>query len=285
MMQPRVSAALVSSWGTTMDYFTISYDLLQKQGVTASIDTAIYFPDLDDHILNVIRTSGKFYETDLLEHMYQSIHRKGIYIDVGANIGNHTVFFAKFMAAHVVSIEPQLQNYQLLTGTVAKNGLRNVTCVRCAVGSKAGVGCLVLPKGYERNRGAFSLIGSANVVGAESVSVDTLDSLIGNLPNLESQHVTAVKIDVEGAEVAVLEGAGEILTRYRPHVIVEAQSEERLSSVSARLLPLGYRLIGCFCATPTYHFAPWSYLQWTWFRVCRKAQSARSRKDCRASGK
>jgi hypothetical protein len=59
-----------------------------------------------DHLARVIRSTGQFYEPDVLMKI-REIHLPGtIIIDVGANIGNHTVFFAAILGAPVLAIEP-----------------------------------------------------------------------------------------------------------------------------------------------------------------------------------
>src|SRR5438874_6313231 len=109
-----------------MDYFSITYPNSAKRRVVCDKGRSVYFPALDDHISNTIRRLDTFYENDLLEHMYRSIPHSGVFLDVGANIGNHTVFLASFMAEHVVSFEPHPGLFEVLRGVVDKNSLRNV---------------------------------------------------------------------------------------------------------------------------------------------------------------
>src|SRR5688572_21670039 len=60
-----------------------------------------------EHILRFVSKTGQFYEADLLETLDEWIDVRHHYvIDVGANIGNHTLFFAAVMGARVIAIEP-----------------------------------------------------------------------------------------------------------------------------------------------------------------------------------
>lgn len=58
----------------------------------------------DDHIYKSARKK-KFYEVSLLEYIRRLGVRCDVAIDVGANVGNHSVYFGSFLADHVVSVE------------------------------------------------------------------------------------------------------------------------------------------------------------------------------------
>lgn len=231
---------------------------------------SIWFPDLDDKIPKQIRKANAFYESDLLEHLFFCVPSGGIIVDVGANIGNHTVFFSKYMASLVVAIEPHPDTFRLLTSTVARNELGNVLCIQTAAGSASGRATLSLPEGYDGNTGSFCITKGALGQHPVEVPVDTLDAIVSERLQDRQGQVTLIKIDVEGYEQEVLRGAPNILRTVKPHLVVEAQSSEQLQRFITELRPLGYRCIGCFCATPTYHFAPWSALHHIHFRLCKR---------------
>jgi FkbM family methyltransferase len=255
-----------------VDYFSISYPTPKTDSGIRRPTRTVYFPALDDHILNTIRQHGTFYENDLLEHLYRTIPHRGVFLDVGGNIGNHTVFLAAFMADHVVSFEPHPVLFDRLQGVVARNGLGNVTCVNTALGSAPREATLALPRGAEHNCGSFSLRGGSEVGNAVTVPVVRLDDLLPSMTQLAGKPITAMKIDVEGAEEEVLAGAEKTIATHRPHLLVEIQDEDRRREVAGKLARLGYKTVGQYCATPTYHFAPWSAAQFLWFRAQRKAR-------------
>ncbi len=252
----------------TIDFFWIDYAPPKSGGKVAC---RFFFPRINDYIIGRIFSSGTFYEIDLLEHMFRCLPHRGVYIDVGANIGNHTIFFSKFLAGTVFSIEPHPTNYDLLEYTVDKNNLNNVVCVRAAAGDKAQQVWLSLPEGFEGNSGSFRVINANTADKLVPVTMQTLDHLFCR-SGLNGQQVTAIKIDVEGYEVQVLCGAIQILQRNNPHVFVECKSDRELEAVSQTLLPLGYRIIGRWCATPTYHFAPWGLFRHLSWRAHRKGR-------------
>ncbi len=94
-----------------------------------------------DHLATLIRRTGSFYEPDVLMKA-QEIHLPGTSIvDIGANIGNHTIFFAAILGAKVIAFEPYGPNYELLRLNVAANGLEGlVDTHRVALGEQDGSG-------------------------------------------------------------------------------------------------------------------------------------------------
>lgn len=155
-------------------------------------------------------------------------------VDVGANLGTHAVFFAKKVgrAGRVVAFEPQSFTHALLTRNVEANALQNVVARREAVGARAGEATFpVLDPRTAANFGAAAATASGD---GERVPVVALDAL-----GLE--RCDLLKVDVEGAEVDVLAGARETITRLRPVLFVENNTVERSADVIRAVTELGYR--------------------------------------------
>jgi FkbM family methyltransferase len=250
-----------------MNDFTIDYRAPWRR-----LPDKLHFPDIKDHITDQVRRSNSFYEAGLLEYLYYAVPHGGIFLDLGANIGNHTLFFAKYLADRVVAIEPQPETFDILQWTIAKNGLKNVECIASAVGSKKGVAELSLPDGYERNRGSFTLVPCAKASRNVRVPVESLDGLLADCLDRWDMPVRLMKIDVEGYEQEALQGAMSILEAHHPDVVVEAQTDDALQKIRQQLSPLKYRVFGCFNATPTYHFTCRGRLRHTAARLNRKAR-------------
>jgi FkbM family methyltransferase len=218
-----------------------------------SINLEMFEPD--DLIAREIREARTFFEIELLEHL--GIHGPlgGVYVDVGANIGNHSVFFGKFLAEHVVAVEPQPALVAILARNMEVNGIGHCSLVACAAGAEVGVGQLSLPEAAAKNIGhtrVMALTREARTV----LPIIPLDQLIDGLaPHLGARRVTCVKIDVEGTELNVLQGAMGLLQNHRPQLVIELASEESRQSVRGLLGRLGYRdAAERFCWAPTYHF-------------------------------
>jgi FkbM family methyltransferase len=162
---------------------------------------------------------------------------------VGANIGNHAVFFGTILNAPVFAFEPYQPNHALLEMNIAANGLEGqVVCACCAIGDTDGVGSL--------HPGPSTNFGTTRVsFGAGEVPVRSLDSLSITGP------IGLLKVDVEGAEIAVLHGASTLIRAWRPDIVVEAGTPKQFADVAKVLLDFGYVPHGRFAATPTYLFS------------------------------
>ena len=159
----------------------------------------------------------------------------GCVLDVGANIGTSAVAFARAVGptGKVFAFEPQPAVYNVLCANLALNGLRNVTPYPYAVGRQQGVAYLP-PVDYAEpgNYGAVSLAGGET---PEEVGIVPLDGL-GFPP------VTLLKVDVEGGENDVVQGALGLIDRERPLFYVEFNDSPANRMMLAALMGQGYRL-------------------------------------------
>ena len=208
----------------------------------------------DEHILKLIRTHGRFYESDLLEHLANHGPRRGVYVDVGANIGNHSVFFGRFLADHVVAVEPNPDLLSLLERNLRANDVGRWTTVTVAIGAGAGAGRLLPREGYEGNDGAQQVLAADLGTSGALVEIDTLDHVLATLGPETADGVRLVKIDIEGMELEALHGAVHLLEHQGPDIVVEAAGHAEHAGVAAFLSGYGYREVARFCSTPTYHF-------------------------------
>ncbi len=164
----------------------------------------------------------------------QVISPGDLVVDVGANIGTHTVFFAKAVGEKgiVVAFEPQRLVYQTLCGNVALNGLTNVTCFPSAVGNERGI--ITIPSIDPRRVYNFGAVKAGAEGGGEPVDVVPLDEL-------GLQRCALIKVDVEGMEAKVLAGAKETIARCRPALFLENDTVERSREVLEAVEALGYK--------------------------------------------
>jgi FkbM family methyltransferase len=146
-----------------------------------------------------------------------------IVIDVGAHIGKYTIIASKRIGANgkVIAIEAHPVNYEMLNRNIKLNGLTNVTTLNYAVYSKETKLKLFLPDeelGYTGHHTImFNYLSSKfSLKDKESekfiqVNANTLDNLLQK--NGMPQEVNWIKIDVEGAELEVLKGATNVLSK------------------------------------------------------------------------
>ena len=162
-----------------------------------------------EDISNAIVRDNDFYEHEILDYLAENypIHKR--IIDVGANIGNHTVFFSRFLKYDsIVAFEPDFENYAILTKNLRLNEAKNVHPVNAALGNYNGTINLFL---NNRNFGMHQVM---NEPGGKPVPIYTLD--ISGFDD-----VTLIKIDVEYYEPQVLEGAKETIERCHPLILIE----------------------------------------------------------------
>lgn len=151
------------------------------------------------------------YEPRTLAFIQRSLRNGGIFVDVGANIGGYTVRVAK--RSRVYALEPHPRNFHFLKFNLKLNQeVANARIFQVAAGPYIGRATLHISDYHGRH----SLLYSQNKM-KYSITVDmiTLDSLLTN-----EKSIDVIKIDVEGAEILVLEGARETLKKTK-FVIIE----------------------------------------------------------------
>lgn len=183
-----------------------------------------------DKVQRYILQRSTFFEARLLAEVGHLVPPRGVVVDAGANIGNHTVFFSLFAgAAEVIAFEPMRETFAILQRNVFLNGLTGVRCINQALGEVQGSAALGVYRADNMGMTSMALERSGGY------PVTTLDSLA--LPTLD-----LLKIDVEGSQVSVLRGAAETLRRLKPVVWVELRPQfSEVAEGDATLAALGYR--------------------------------------------
>lgn len=154
-------------------------------------------------------------------------------VEVGANIGGHTVRMAK-KAGWVIAFEPQRIVHQLLCANIALNSLRNVDAHWAAVGEKMGkIQVFEINPDIPDNFGGLAL--NLGYEGPE-VPCYTLDSFV-NVPSLK-----LLKVDVEGMELDVLKGAVKTIEKHQPFLYVENDRPENSKALLEFIADFGYSM-------------------------------------------
>lgn len=195
----------------------------------------LYNPN-DAYVGRSLDLYGEFSEGEV--DFFRRLMQPGmVAIDVGANIGAHSVALARIVgpSGSVLALEPQRQVFQILTANAALNGLANIHVMHTAAGAKAG--SVVVPHvDYDRagNFGGIAVSEDPETQG-DRVPLIALDGL-----NLPACHL--LKIDVEGAEADVIDGAAKLIQTFEPVIYAENDRPEKSQALLSRLLKLGYRL-------------------------------------------
>jgi FkbM family methyltransferase len=159
-------------------------------------------------------------------------------VDVGANVGVHTVRLAKLAGQHgkVIAIEPDPEVIRRAQRNVALNGLETVRLVNAAASDQPGEMQLYRPSPWDTNRARASLLHHPYLTGAATtVPVVTLDDVCAG------GRVSLIKIDVEGHEAAVVRGAAATIAREMPSIVFEYAPELLESAAQSPFLWLAER--------------------------------------------
>jgi len=154
-------------------------------------------------------------------------------VEVGSNIGAHTLHLAKLVGPQgtVYAFEPQRLLFQLLCANVSLNEAFNVQTHHAALGRETGtIRVPALDYSAELNFGGVSLTSSKR---GEPVPLLKMDSL-----SVREFHF--LKIDVEGMEADVIEGARSSIGKYRPVLYVENDRKENSEALIRLIEELGY---------------------------------------------
>ena len=167
------------------------------------------------YISNIIDVNGN-HEPDMLRVVERLLQRPGVFIDVGANLGQT---LGKVINVHrdraYIGFEPQIAACHFVDRFIRDNDLRNAKVLPIGLGS-------------ENSIKKFYSLGDADVMASLERSDRHTDETViqtrrGDevLQELEISQIAAIKIDVEGAELDVLNGLSKTLSVYRPPVVFE----------------------------------------------------------------
>ena len=191
-----------------------------------------------DSIQKHIAQTQNFYELDYLNHIctikngiITNAVQDGLVLDIGANIGNHTIFFLTQKARKVISFEPVKDTFDILKKNIEINNFQNkVNLFNVGVGKTKGKAIL---KYYNSKNIGMSQLSSDQNGDIPIVSIDEL--------NIE-EKINFIKIDVEGFESDVIKGMTESLKRNKPLIMIEIRNY-LFAEINDILQSIGYNHI------------------------------------------
>lgn len=184
---------------------------------------------------------GRFYEKSFLDYVAK-LDMGGTYVDVGGNIGNHTVYFGIFTRAEkVLSFEPHPKIYKYLVRNIMLNKLQSkIQPHNVALGDVNGMCSIAIEPSDE--------VGGSKTVKGKDIPQWKLDKF-------HKEDISLIKIDVEGYEENVLEGCKKILSSKHPELLIELTNKAQRKRVNHFLSQYGYKPIAAFNNSATYHFS------------------------------
>lgn len=192
----------------------------------------------DQYVARSLLEYGEYNEQewDVIAQLYA---RPGCIVEVGANMGSHSVAMARKAAQEgreFIAYEPQPAMFQLLCANLALNGLVYARALPYACASRSGVVSFE-PLDYhqiDNNFGGVSMAWEHGNVGMIDVPCVTLDE------QLAGKTVGLIKIDVEGFEEEVLRGATKLIADSRPLIYLENDRSDKSESLQRCIQSLGY---------------------------------------------
>lgn len=194
-------------------------------------------------------TGGVYYEHALARWLLRlvNISPGGTFYDVGANYGYYSLLLAP-RVSHVHAFEPVTSTRTVLARNVASNGIPNVTIHDVGLSDSRGVAEIRLFSS-SGNNSLFDVTPGERVrrLGSEVIALETLDSLVHDqgLP-----APTLIKVDVEGAELFVIQGARRIIRDHLPTIVAEFHEPHFLKAgyrgddLVTELTDAGYLVLG-----------------------------------------
>jgi len=217
-------------WGWALEPFTIF----------GSDWKCRWFPAEFDEIAHKVFWSGfREWEKETAPVIIDNIRRSRCFIDVGANCGIYTVLGAVINPnLQVVAIEPVPKVCGALRRNVEQNGLSSrVTIMNVAAGDSNGV--VNFHEAQNASMGSLAVNGYQGQAGRViQVQCRTLDCIVEEL-GIEPDFI---KIDVEGYEHVVLDGASQLLRNCRPRIVLEANPGDPWEKLTETLVTNGYTL-------------------------------------------
>jgi len=177
----------------------------------------------DDLIINTLSNdwvgvsmyNNKSWEPHITEILKRNFKSDSVFVDIGSNYGWHSIKCSPFCET-VYSFEPQKYIYDVQKISINENNITNIQLYNCGIGDKNETKQMS-PIDYENpsiNMGDLSV-----GIGGESIEIKTLDSL-------QISKVDFIKIDVQGYEKYVLEGAINTITNSKPTIIIEMEDHQ-----------------------------------------------------------
>ena len=193
-------------YGFNIENQILSYLMQEKSIVIEFYDNSRFYVS---HLLDYLH-AGLYNEPKSFNFIMKQIRNCKVFVDVGANIGGYTIRAAKY--CKIYAIEPLLRNYKILKINEKLNNVK-INSVNIAAGNKNGKIKLY----YEL--GAY---GTPSVKSKQNYFIEVEMKPLDEIINEES--IDLLKIDVEGAEDLVLEGARNCLKRTKMVIIEKSES-------------------------------------------------------------
>jgi len=208
-------------------------------------------PSGAEHYLSTLEWIGRYvilqgsFEPKTLVKCEELLGSGGVLVDIGANIGLHSLHLSKIENVKVYSVEPSAHNFQLLLKNIALNKAVNVYPIN--IGLSKNDAFAYLDKSQSDNTGSVQVVDQDSGNNSYLIRLTTLFELVSYL---KLDRIDLVKIDVEGFEMNVFEGYFDLGATVMPANI--------MMEFSAMMERTGHSLTDCLD-----YFTKWGYVPYT----------------------
>ena len=192
----------------------------------------------NDYVFQTIKKNNYFYEGTLLDKWKNYIKNSKTIIDIGANLGNHSLYWAINLDCNkIYAFEPFKPNFEILKDNIERNKLNNIIALNKGVGSKKSKA--VVKNFDDSNYGATTLEETNDENTEDVMEIVDIDSFSDEN---SIEQIDFVKIDTEGFEEKVLLGMKNVISKFKPILWIEV-SHETYRDVFSYLFNYNYKII------------------------------------------
>jgi FkbM family methyltransferase len=196
----------------------------------------------DDHYLDLEKDGLSTWEHEALSIWAREVREAEIAVDIGAYLGIYSIVAAKLGCPRVLALEPNLSNFVQLQKNLSLNDVGgSVESYRVAVGAESKTVSIITPGGRPNSSGS-QISNSPTGRDLQSWEIEsevelvTLDSLLVD----ETARISVIKIDAEGYELFVLQGATRTLNSHGPSILIELLNDDKKIEADNFLKNFGY---------------------------------------------
>jgi FkbM family methyltransferase len=183
--------------------------------LVVKIDNKKYKLCSDDNYIEHVKNN---FEPEMIELFKTIISKDSIIIDIGANIGCTTIFFAE-NSKKVYSFEPSKTTFEYLEKNINQAGFKNAHLFNIGLGSENFKTTLTYSSDNRAGGFVSNLIHIKEGHIIEEIEIHKLDSFLQSIDDLNK--LDFIKIDAEGFEPKILKGSEQTLAMYKPVIILE----------------------------------------------------------------
>ena len=224
--------------GKTPDYAFSKdfYGLKYKGNLNNNIDANVFFYGaFEKPLLFFLRDTLNALKTET---------PKAIFMDIGANVGHHSIFLSKF-ASQVLAFEPYPKVNMQFKQQIAHNNISNIQIFETGLSDRRETLNYYAPTGNNEGIGSFD----ESSIGKGNTSYGKLELQEGDqvMASDSWKNIKLIKIDVEGFEKKVIKGLTRTIEEERPVIVCEITYGQQLSFVSieelSSYLPQNYEIL------------------------------------------